>query len=203
MNRTPRALNRVLLGILGAVLIAAGTAAAWAGTSRGFARQWAMAGTRTWDRVQANLAAGQIAGTGISWWTVAVLAVLLLAAVLLVTWIASQGTGRSNELARQEGSAGNTSVDTAVAAEAVKAALAGNTQVLSTSVQSWKTRGGAGGTGLKISVQARKGASPVEVGSAVDHLVNELDGLLGAQIPVLVRIKAGTRTRFARTERVA
>ena len=203
MNRTPRVLNRVLLGALGAVLVVAGIAAAWAGTSRGFAREWASAGARAWARVQENLAAGQIAGTAISWWTVAVFAVLLLAAVLLVSWIASQGTGRSNELARADATAGNTTVDTAVAAEAVKAALAGNTQVLSTSVQSWKMRGSAGGTGLKISVQARKGASPVEVGSAVEHLVHELDELLGAQLPVLVRIRAGTRTRFARTERVA
>ncbi|AIY02830.1 hypothetical protein ART_3231 [Arthrobacter sp. PAMC 25486] len=193
----------MLLGVLGVVLIVAGSAAAWAGTNKSFAQDWTAAGTLMWDSVQENLAAGQIGETGISWWTVAVLAGFLLLAVLLVCWIASQGTGRSNQLARQDAETGNTTVDTAVAAEAIKSALAGNTQVLSTSVQSWKTKGAAGGTGLKISVQARKGASPAEVGSAVEHLVGELDGLLGTQLPVLVRIKAGTRTRFARTERVA
>lgn len=203
MNGTPRGLNRFLLALLGCILIAAGIMATWAGADQGFAKEWTATGARTWDRIQENLAAGQIAETGVSWWTVAVLAVLILVAVVLVVWIASQGAGRSNQLATQQDDAGDTTVDTAVAAQAIKAALAGNPQVLSTAVQSWKIKGAPSGTGLKISVQARKGASPAEVGAAVEHLVNELDVLLGTQIPVLVRITAGTRSKFARTERVA
>lgn len=203
MNGTPRGLNRTLLGAFGTVLIAAGGAAAWAAASKEFARDLTSAGTLVWGSVQENLAAGRIGGTGISWWTAAVLAVFILVAVLLVCWMAAQGTGRSNQLAHQEGEMGDTTVDTAVAAKAIKTALARNPQVLSTSVQSWKTRSTAGGTGLKVTVQARKGASPAEVGSAVEHLVDDLDRLLGTQLPVLLRIKAGTRTRFARTDRVA
>lgn len=203
MNGTNRGLNRALLAVFGLVLAMAGAAALLAGINRGFAQRWTSAGNTVWARIQERLDAARIPGTDTSWWTVALLALLILIAVLSVCWIASQGTGRSNQLARQDSDAGNTRVDTAVAAQALKAALAENTQVLSTSVQSWKTRGAAGGTGLKISVQARKGASPAEVSSAVEHLVEGLDELLGIQLPVLVRIKAGTRSKFARTERVA
>ncbi|ALV47176.1 hypothetical protein MB46_18455 [Arthrobacter alpinus] len=203
MNGTNRGLNRALLAVFGLVLALAGAAALVAGTNRGFAQRWTLAGTTIWARIQERLDAARIPGTDTSWWTVALLALLILIAVLSVCWIASQGTGRSNQLARQDSDAGSTRVDTAVAAQAIKAALAENTQVLSTSVQSWKTRGTAGGPGLKISVQARKGASPAEVSAAVEQLVDGLDELLGIQLPVLVRIKAGTRSKFARTERVA
>lgn len=205
MNGTRRGLNRTLLALLGLLLIAAATLAILAGTSRGFAQAWTEAGMDVWARIQERLGAARIPGIELSWWTVAVFALLVLAAVLLVSWIATQGAGRSNYLATEKSAAGDTIVDAAVAGQAVKAALAQNSQVLSTSAQSWKTKGGAGsgGTGLKLSVQARKGASPAELASDVEHLVKEIDALLGIQIPVLVRIKSGTRSKFARTERVA
>ncbi|POH75340.1 hypothetical protein [Arthrobacter glacialis] len=205
MNGTRRGLNRTLLALLGLLLIAAAGLGILAGTSRGFALSWTEAGMDVWARIQERLGAARIPGTEISWWTVAVFSLLLFATVLLVCWIASQGTGRSNQVAQMQSEAGDTTVDTAVVSQAVKAALAQNTHVLSTSLQSWKTKGGSGitGTGLKLSVQARKGASPVELANDVEHLVTEIDALLGTQIPVLVRITSGTRSKFARSERVA
>jgi hypothetical protein len=203
MNGTNRGLNRALLAVGALILAAAGAAAMLAGGSRGFALRASSAGAGVWAGIQERLDAARIPGTETSWWTVAAFALLLALAVLLVWWIASQGTGRSNQLARQDGPSGNTVVDTAVAAQLVTAALDGNAQVLSTSVQSWRIRGAAGGTGLKVSVQARRGSSPAEVAAAVGRVVEELDALLGTQLPVLVRIKAGTRSKFARTERVA
>lgn len=203
MNGTHRVLNRTLLGLLGLVLAAAGAVSILAGTSRGFAQRWTEGGTELWASIQERLDEARISGTEVSWWTLMALTLLVLCAVLLVCWIASQGTGRSNHVARLEESGGDTTVDTAVAAQAIKSALAGNPQILSTSVQSWETKGAAQGNGLKISVQTRKGASPAEVSDAVEHVVEGLDKLLGFQIPVLVRIRAGARTRFARTERVA
>lgn len=213
MNGTHRGLNRALLGVLGLVLAAAGTIAIVAGTSSAFAQRWTVTGTEAWSGIQDSLAAAKIPKADISWWSVGVLAALVIMAVLLVCWIASQGTGRSNQLAQQKTAEGKTTVDTAVAAQAIKAALADNTQVLATSVQSWnnkswtnkawKNTSGGSNSGLKISIQTRKGASPAEVMAAVEHLVEGLDQLLGFRLPVLVRIKAGTRTLFARTERVA
>ncbi|MHA7303713.1 hypothetical protein ACX80E_00455 [Arthrobacter sp. TMN-49] len=205
MNGTRHGLNRTLLGLLGLLLIGAGALGILAGTSRGFALAWTDAGTDAWARIQEQLGAARISGAELSWWTVALLALLLLAAVLLVSWIASQGTGRTNQLAQLENELGDTTVDTVVVSQAVRVALADHVQVLATSVQSWKTKGGSGipGTGLKVSIQARKGASPAELADDVEHLIDGIDTLLGIQVPVLVRIKAGTRSKFARPERVA
>lgn len=204
MNGTSRGLNRALLGVLGLALVIAGFAVTLAGAKRGFAQTWTQSANEIWASIQERLSAARITGGDISWWTLALIALLLVVAVLLVCWIASQGTGRSNQLASADGEFGSTKLDTAVAGEAIKSVLAENRQVLSTSVQSWKLRGGLrhSQTGLKVSLQVRKGASVTELVSAVDHLVAGLDALLGTEIPVLVRIKAGTRSRFARSERV-
>lgn len=200
MNGTRRGLNRALLALVGLLLIAAGALAVLTGSSQEFAKAWTRTGTEFWARIQEQLAAAKITGQETSWWTVAVMGVLVVAAILLVCWILSQGGGRTNQLARDDGDAGTTTVETAVASQAIKAALAGNKQVLASTVQTWRLKGGSG---LKISLQARKGASPRELTAALDELVNGLDALLGDEIPVLIRIKAGTRSRFARTERVA
>lgn len=200
MNGTRRGLNRALLALVGLLLIAAGALAVLAGSSQEFAKAWTRTGTEFWARIQEQLAAAKITGQETSWWTVAVMGVLVVAAILLVCWIVSQGGGRTNQLARDDGDAGTTTVETAVASQAIKAALAGNKQVLASTVQTWRLKGGSG---LKISLQARKGASPRELTEVLDELVNGLDALLGDEIPVLIRIKAGTRSRFARTERVA
>jgi hypothetical protein len=200
MNGTHRGLNRTLLGVFGLVLIGLGGLAVLAGTNPDFAKDWTRTGTELWARIQDQLAAARIPGQDFSWWTVAVLGLAVVAVILLVCWIASQGGGRTNQLARHDGDAGTTTVETAVAGQAIKAALADNKQVLATTVQSWQVKGGSG---LKVSLQARKGASPRELMAVLDELVEGLDVLLGEEIPVLIRIKAGTRSRFARTERVA
>lgn len=203
MNGSNRGRNRIVLAILGLVLMGVGGAGVLAGTSSEFAENWSSTGAVAWTDIQQWLNTARIASVDISWWSVALLGALLMLAGLLVWWIASQGTGRSKHVAHQKSSAGATTVDTAVAAQAVKAALAGNPQILGTSVQAWKSRGAGGATGLKISVQARKGASPAEVNAAVGRVVEGMDQLLGLQAPVLVRIRAGARSKLARTQRVA
>jgi hypothetical protein len=199
MTTTNRALNRAVLGVLGVALIIAGALTAAAGFSADVANDWTRIGTQAWAWTQQQLGSARIPNTSTSWWTVAVFGVLLVAAFLLVCWIMSQGGGRTNHVGRHEESDGTTTVESGLAAQAIKDALSGNEQVLSTAVQAWRIRGT---DGLKISVQARKGASPRDVTLTIAELVAGLDALLGEQVPVLIRIKAGARTRFARTERV-
>jgi len=200
MNSTRRGLNRALLAVLGLILIGAGILAVQAGSSRELAQGWTRTGTDLWARIQDQLAAARIPGQDTSWWTLAAAGLLVVAAILLVCWIAAQGGGRTNQLATREDAAGTTTVATDVAGQAIKAALAGNKQVLASTVQAWQLKAGSG---LRITIQARAGASPRDLVAALDELIRGLDALLGEEIPVLIRIKAGTRSRFARTERVA
>ncbi|WP_104138941.1 hypothetical protein [Arthrobacter sp. ZGTC131] len=200
MNSTPRALNRFLLALLGIVLFAAGALTAWAGASPAVARQWTRAGQDTLDRITGQLRAAPVPGTGSSWWTAAAFLLLLLLVGLLVAWIATQGGGRTGSLgAHEDAGRGTTTVDVSFAAQSIRDATAQNRQLRSTTVSAWKIRGAHA---LRISVQARKGASPADISSALEEVISGLDAVLGEQIPVLVRIAAGPRTRFAHRERV-
>lgn len=199
MNGTHRGLNRLLLGLLGLLLIAAGTLTAAAGLYPGIARAWTRTGADTWAWVLQQIRSAPIGDMGISWWTVAIVGVLVLAIGLLLGWIFSQGGGRSDQIGAHSSSNGITTVDTSLAARAIRDAMAGDGQVLTTRASSWKIKGTHG---VRMEIQVRKGASPRQIAATAEDTITGLDALLGEQIPVLVHIRAGTRTRFARAEHV-
>lgn len=200
MSSTHRGLNRILLALLGAVLLAAGTLTMWAGASPNVARQWTRTGADTLAWTRQQLRATPIPGTDTSWWTVSALLLLAVMVTLLVCWIASQGGGRTGSLgAHEDAGQGATTVDITFAAQAINDATAENGQLLSTTVSAWHVKGAEA---LRISVQARKGASPADISAAIEEAINGLETVLGERIPALVRIGAGQRTRFARAQRV-
>ncbi|AXJ08818.1 hypothetical protein [Arthrobacter sp. PM3] len=199
MSRTNRALNRILLALAGLVLLAAGAATAAAGIQPDIAAAWTATASALGEQARSLLGSAPLAGTARSWWAVAGVAGLLLAAGFSIAWLASQGGGRTPRLARDsDGDAGTTVVETGLIAAAVKQALDGNRLVLGTSVTAWETRGG---TGLRLQLQARQGASPREIADTADELVRGIDALLGHPLPVVVRIISGTRTRVAAPDR--
>ena len=93
MTGPRRVLSRVLLALLGLILMAAGAATAAAGLYPSFAAAWSSRGTAAWNGIQARLAAAPAGSLGISWWTLAALALLAVAVVLLVAWILSRFAG--------------------------------------------------------------------------------------------------------------
>ena len=199
MSHTNRALNRILLALAGLVLLAAGAATAAAGMLPDVAGGWAAAGSSLMDQAGTILASAPLPGPARSWWAVAGVAVLVLAAGLSIAWLASQGGGRTSRVGQEsDGGRGTTVVETGLVSAAVKQALDGNRLVLGASVSAWETRGD---TGLRLRLQARQGASPREIADTADELVQGIDALLGHPLPVLVRITSGTRTKVAGPQR--
>jgi len=199
VSNTDRALNRILLAVTGLVLLAAGAATAAAGLVPGVAGEWAAAGMSLMDQARAMLAAAPLPGPARSWWAVAGVAALVLAAGLCVAWLASQGGGRTPRLAREgDGNQGATVVDAGLVAAAVNEALEGNRLVLGSAVSAWESRRG---TALRLRLQARKGASPRELADTAEELVRGIDAWLGHPVPVLVRITSGPRSKLAGPER--
>ncbi|MGY3319476.1 hypothetical protein [Arthrobacter sp. TE12232] len=199
MSQTNRALNRIILALAGLVLLAAGAATAAAGMMRGVAASWAATGSSLMDHAGSLLDSAPLPGPARSWWAVAGVAALILAAGLSIAWLASQGGGRTPRVGREaDGDRGTTVVETGLIAAAVKQALEGNRLVLGTSVSAWESRGK---TGLRLRLQARQGASPREIADTAEDLVQGIDALLGHPLPVLVRITSGTRTKVAGPDR--
>ncbi|SEJ55319.1 hypothetical protein SAMN04487917_10736 [Arthrobacter sp. yr096] len=199
MRRTNRAVNRILLTIVGLAILGAGAALIAAGTLPGASDTWWAIGSNLTD--QARSLAGNAPGPGPvrSWWLAAGIAVLLLAAALSAAWLASQGGGRTPRLAEEsDGTHGRTVVDVGLISAAVHEALKGNKDVLSASVSAWESRSG---TALRLRMQARKGTSPRELADTAEELVQGIDAWLGHPIPVLVRITSGARSRVSGSRR--
>lgn len=144
MSQTNRTLNRMLLALLGLVLLAAGALTAAAGVVPEVSAVWTSTAASGLDRSRELLATATLPGAARSWWAVGPAAGLVLAAVLSVAWLASQGGGRTSRAATDmEGDRGSTVVDIGLVSACVGAALTGNRQVLGTSVSAWRVHGGA------------------------------------------------------------
>ncbi len=199
MSHTNRALNRILLALAGLMLLVAGAATAAAGILPDVAAAWAATGSSLMDQAGGLLASAPLPGPARSWWAVAGVSVLVLAAGLSIAWLASQGGGRTPSVSREvDERLGTTVVETGLVSAAVKQALDGHPLVLGTSVSAWETRGGSG---LRLRLQARQGASPREIADTADELVRGIDAMLGHPLPVLVRITSGTRTKVTGRDR--
>ncbi|RAX16661.1 hypothetical protein DC347_12765 [Pseudarthrobacter sp. AG30] len=204
MNNTNRAMNRTFLALAGVILIGAGILVAAAGLSADVRTGWtAVAGSAltAWQALRDTAPSPEPLG---SWWSLAVPAVLLLAALTTILWLARQAGGRTRTAAREDDpELGATAVEVSYLAAAVEAALEGNRSVVGSSLTAWRRRGSknAARTSLRLTLQARRGASPREVADVAEELVRSIDALLGHHTDVLVRIGTGTRTKLARALR--
>ncbi|MGO4146528.1 hypothetical protein AB4Y77_15730 [Paenarthrobacter sp. YAF11_1] len=217
MRQTNRALNRILLALLGLALLGAGAAVIAAGTLPGAADAWTATASSVRDSGRNLVGTAPLPDPVRSWWLVAGIAVLLVWVALSAAWLASQGGGRTPRLAEQRhgtvqrdgtdvrdgsqgtgGARGRTVVDVGLVSTALREALSGNRDVLATSVSAWESRRG---TALRLRMEARKGSSPRELADTAEELIREIDALLGHPIPVLVRITSGARTQVSGSRR--
>lgn len=201
MNATRRGLNRTVIFLISIVLIAVGAATALTGIWPAAKQYWLDSTAQAGSYIATQLEATQIQAFGLelSWLWVALLVAMLILVSLLLSWIGSQGGGRTSILDREKSAEGEVTMHNDIAGSALKDALAQDPRVLSTSVSTWKVRRESG---LKVSVQARKGASPREMADSVEKLVYGLDRLIGKRMPLLISINTGVRTGWSHQHRV-
>lgn len=205
MNGTPRGFNRLMLTLTGLLLVVTGAGLTLIATVPA-AAQW-------WQKYAGALLAWlsdferrtRLIGTSQSWIWFAAAAFFVVVIVVMISWIANQGKGRANTLvsypgnADDDGAAGAVRLSCAVAEQALKSALLVRTDLLSVSVTSYDFKGQ---TALKARVLPRQGVAPHEVAREIIELVVALDELLGVEVPVLLSVGAGARSRFTKAERV-
>jgi hypothetical protein len=202
VNSTPRLLNRILLGVLGLVLIAAGAAVVATALIPAAADRW-RAGARSAEVwMDAALRSGADGGGWL--WILSALG-FLAGAGLMIAWLAVQGRGRTGDFARGDGQGANeapgtVTVTAAAAEQALKTALSDRRDLVNAAVTTWRFQGTSS---LRIRVYPRQGAAPARVAAEVAALVEGLDLVLGHRAPVLISISAGTRARFTRAEPVS
>lgn len=205
MNGTPRGINRFLLSLLGLILVSAGAGLIVLATAPGVARRWQdYAGAQVaW--LQNFEAHTRLLVTSQSWIWLVGAAFFLLVVIVMISWVANQGKGRAGTLldyqgnADDDGAAGAVKLSCAVAEQALKSALLERTDLSGVSVSSYDFRQQ---TALKVRVLPKQGVAPHEVAGDITELLDALDELVGIEIPVLLSIGAGTRSRFTKAERV-
>ncbi|WP_104109923.1 MULTISPECIES: hypothetical protein [unclassified Arthrobacter] len=205
MNGTPRALNRFLLSVIGLVLLVAGAGAGVLAVSPAAARWWQGYAQAQLDWLLDVEARTRLLLTSQSWIWLAVAVFFLLVAIVMISWIGNQGKGRASTLldyqgnADDDGAAGAVKLSCAVAEHALKSALMERTDLVGVTVTSYDFRRQ---TAIKVRVLPRQGVSPHKVAGEIADLVAALDELLGFEVPVLLSIGSGARSRFTKAERV-
>ncbi len=205
MNGTPRGLNRVLLSLVGLFLLLMGSGLTLLAVVPEAALWWQRHASAGLDWLVDYEDRSRLLVTSQSWIWLAAAAFFLLVVMVMLIWIANQGKGRASTLLSYEGNAdddgarGVVRFSCAVAENALKSALLERTDLFGVSAVSYDFRKE---TGLKVRVFPRQGVAPHEVAAGVVELVGALDELLGIEVPVLLSIDTGARSRFTKAERV-
>lgn len=202
MNSTPTLLNRILLTLLGLALLVVGAFLILLATVPAAAEGWQAWSARAWSGINGAFNATRPPGRSESWlWIVVAIALLLLIG-LMVAWIAQQGKGRTSLLAVEYDPGevpGDVRIGGGVAEQALKQALANRPDLAAVTVATYDVQGTPA---LRVRVLPRQGVAPHLLALELDALLAALETVVGKELPVLIHIASGARTRFSRAERV-
>ncbi len=201
MTSTNRALNRLLVIVVGLVLIAAGVALGAGSLLPDVQSTVSGAASDAKQPVEDALSGGQP-------WILWVVALVALVLIVVLAWFAlRQGHGRTGTLVRLEGgrdastpTGGSVVIDAKVAEQLLGDALRDDSAIVSVDVTAFEV---AHATTLRVTAVARRGVSPVAVRRTVDEAVTRLDAVLGTEVPVGIQITGGLRSSMSSETRLA
>ncbi|MCD4849929.1 hypothetical protein LN996_03815 [Arthrobacter sp. AK01] len=202
MNGTPRALNRVLLFIIGVKLLAVGLLLLLLATVPAVAAWWHGWSASVWAGMETAFRETRFPGREESWLWIAAGAILVVIIIAMVAWLSQQGKGRANLLVASDDDShinGEVRIGGGVAEQALRAALSERSDLAGASVATYEVKGKPG---LRIRIQPRQGVAPHILAAEVSQLVEVLDQVIGQKTPVLVHMVSGARSRFTKAERV-
>jgi hypothetical protein len=189
MTSSNRVVNRIILGLVGAILLV--LAAAGAVGAAGLSLPWL-------DRVGLGrgsaLASGKGVGVDADWY---IAAAALVAILLALAWILTRGRGRTSRIIRLDSPDGSVEFDRHYVEDALAARLDAQRDVTRVTVAAFR-RGRA--RICKLTVTVRRGGDVASVTAAVRDAIAELDAELGMSVPILTQLVA---TPVATTARAA
>nr|WP_217509512.1 hypothetical protein [Pseudarthrobacter sp. C4D7] len=195
-------LNRVLLTVLGLILLGTGLLLVLVAAVPSVGPWWRSWSAGAWDAASRLFDSTRFPGRPESWLWIVVAVTLLALMGLMVAWIAQQGKGRSNLVASEYDPGtipGDVRIGGGVAEHALRQALEGRPDLAGATVTTYEVKGSPA---LKVRLLPRPGVAPHLLAAEVSGLLDALESVVGREIPVLIHIGAGARTRFSRAERV-
>lgn len=206
MKKLPRALNRILLFVFGLLFLATGAALVGVATYAPL-RDLALKYRSRLDSEYASLAQQatfKASGQQFSWVQVGLIAVAIIVALLLITWIFSQGGGKIRSLAlnaagKDSEKEGEITAELGLIRDIIEDAVSDSRWISSLKVASWDVKKQPG---LLLSAAVYKGANPREVKTELDQAIARLDQVLGINMPILVRLTTNWRSNLGSADRV-
>ncbi|CAN7261525.1 MULTISPECIES: hypothetical protein [unclassified Microbacterium] len=201
MNNTNRALNRVLLLIIGLLFLALGAVGIAIMSWPTATDIWTSAGENARSWLDQAIAATAIAGGSLSWIGIGAVVAILVVVVLLILALTSIAGRRSKTAFRSTGAQnplGRVTVTESFVSDAVKNSLATRDEILSTQVTANDIRNTPV---LHVSVTPRQNTDPREVVDHIDRLLTNLATLTGRDTETYVSIHTGLRARLAHDQR--
>lgn len=198
MNSTNRAANRLLLLITGIVLLAAAAVALTLAIVPAVLTAWGTQASSITTSAP-DWVGGSVLGT-VSWLTLGIGLVAVVLAILLIVFILKQGQGRTSRVLEQHsGGTGATLIDLGVPKALLEQDLSDRPEFITSRISAYRVRRTPT---LKVSVQCRRGISPVDAAETVTRSLEGLDAIIGERIPALVQITGGFRSRTASRARL-
>lgn len=201
MNNTNRALNRVLLLIIGLLFLALGAVGIAIMSWPTATDIWTSAGENARSWLDQAIAATAIAGGSLSWIGIGAVVAILVVVVLLILALTSIAGRRSKTAFRSTGAQnplGRVTVTESFVSDAVKNSLATRNEILSTQVTANDIRNTPV---LHVAVTPRQNTDPREVVDHIDRLLTNLATLTGRDTETYVSIHTGLRARLAHDQR--
>ena len=206
MRKLPRALNRILLLLFGLLFLASGTLLVGAATYRPL-RDVVLKYRSRLDSEYTSLAQQatfKVSGQQYSWVQVGLIVVAIIVALLLLSWIFSQGGGKIRSLAlnaagKDSEKKGEITADLGLLQGIIEDEIRDRRWISSLKVASWAVKQQPG---LLLSAAVYKGANPREVKAELDQAIARLDQVLGINMPILVRLTTNWRSNLGSADRV-
>ncbi|KXB80709.1 hypothetical protein HMPREF1862_01016 [Varibaculum cambriense] len=206
MRKLPRALNRILLFLFGLLFLASGTLLVGAATYRPL-RDLVLKYRSRLDSEYTSLAQQatfKVSGQQYSWVQVGLIVVAIIVALLLLSWIFSQGGGKIRSLAlnaagKDSEKKGEITAELGLLQGIIEDEISDSRWISSLKVASWDVKKQPG---LLLSAAVYKGANPREVKAELDQAIARLDQVLGINMPILVRLTTNWRSNLGSADRV-
>jgi hypothetical protein len=198
MNNTNRALNRLFIFVVGLVLLAAGAAALLLAVLAPVGSQWRSSASSLASDPQPWVAEPTIGKASLL--VLGMIVVSLVLIVLLIAFIARQGHGHSAAALQQRAGATSTRIDLAIPRALLEDHLKRRDELVGLRISAYEVRNTPM---LKITARCRRGISPAVVADLIGRALQDLETIVGTDVPAFVQLTGGFRAGSATRPQVS
>lgn len=198
MNTTNRALNRLFIVVVGLLLIVAGAAAILLAAAPAVTEQWKRTATGLARNPQPWVADPSVGKASLLVIGIAVVALVLI--LLLLAFILRQGHGRSAAALQHRDGTTSTRIDLAVPRALLEEHLSRRDELVGLRISAYEVRGTPM---LKITARCRRGVSPAVVADLIGRSIEDLEQIIGTDVPAFVQLTGGFRAGSTSRPQVA